>query len=662
MAITLTTSYQKIAETTIGTASNITFKIRLYGRYTSQSTSGNSTAVQIQLRHYVPSGYIKYYSSSQKITGSITASGSNATNKQFDAGEATLLTKSATITHNQDGTKSISVGASFTNSYFGNTVTISNTSVTLPKINRLATITSASDFTDEGNPTLSFNNPAGFIVYPYLNFYDDAGTKVYGLSRSSSSATSPYTWNLTDAERTALRKATNKQQTYKVSVGVDTYNGTTKLGYNSVSKIMSYVNAEPTATHTFVETNQKVIDLLGTNNANTLIQNISRPKLTVTPTAKKEATMSKVLFSYDSVVTTITASPYEKTFELTSPTITDFYYRLYDSRNFSPERTTISKNVIAYIPVEVMKPDVKRLNPTSSTLVVNAQIKYKQTSFGSKTNSVSIEWALNKNGPWTALSSTQYTIDSASNLIKINELQLENILSYETEGTVYLRATDLLSNSSNEDTVTRGIPTCDMGEHDFNVNGELYISDQNGQNKKEIRELMKDLLHPVGSFFVTSTNTNPSSYLGGTWELTDKALRYTSTEASTFTMNSTNVSSVACALMAVDHVLRCRIKWQNKVKYADDTYELGTITPRSVGLTGWPYGLFSFHGGSDGANSVFLANITDQGIVSVVDTISKTSGTASATEQPCYIDFTIPVKWTYMVDEFCDRFYWKRTA
>ena len=85
MAITLTKSYQKIAEATIGTNDKgEKYLLRLYGRYTAQSTADNTTTVQYQLRHYVPKYYsIKYSSSSQKITGDVTASSSNTANKEF---------------------------------------------------------------------------------------------------------------------------------------------------------------------------------------------------------------------------------------------------------------------------------------------------------------------------------------------------------------------------------------------------------------------------------------------------------------------------------------------------------------------------------------------------------------------------------------------------
>ena len=58
-----------------------------------------------------------------------------------------------------------------------------------------------------------------------------------------------------------------------------------------------------------------------------------------------------------------------------------------------------------------------------------------------------------------------------------------------------------------------------------------------------------DVMHPVGSILITSTNTNPSSELGGTWELIDKEFFELGIQDTTnsgsgtyFTPNTTNIS------------------------------------------------------------------------------------------------------------------------
>ncbi len=477
---TLTTSWQKLGSATLTTG----VTIYLYGKYTSQNQSNNTTTAIFQLQS---EGYQwRTTNGTAKFTGDYTESKSVATYPSYITDGTVINEITKSIKHNSDGTKSISLGGVVTAILNGSTrkATISNVSITLPKIDRLATVTSASDFTDEENPTLSFSNPAGFIVYPYLNFYDDSNTVVYQLSRTDGSITSPYTWNITDEERSNLWQATNKQKSYKVTVGIDTYDGTTKLGYNSKQQTMTYVNAEPSQSTVFTETNQKVIDVLGSSIAETLIQNASKVKLTSTPILRKESTVSKILFEHNNISVSDTTNPYEYSFDVLN---SNFKVTIVDSRGYSIP-TEYTKTIIEYIPVNIDSFSFKRENPTSSNVILNSQISYKQTNFVTTANVPTIKWKLGADGTLNTLTTSDYTIDAENNKITISNLILENILPYTEENRFYLYVNDLLSDDTENEPVLRGIPTCDMGEHDFQVNGDLFVADTNRENKVNILE------------------------------------------------------------------------------------------------------------------------------------------------------------------------------
>ena len=51
-----------------------------------------------------------------------------------------------------------------------------------------------------------------------------------------------------------------------------------------------------------------------------------------------------------------------------------------------------------------------------------------------------------------------------------------------------------------------------------------------------------DMMYPIGSCYTTSTNTDPSSFLGGTWDLIDKGLSSLTFEPE-FTLNTTNCTA-----------------------------------------------------------------------------------------------------------------------
>ena len=449
------------------------FKIRL-SYDLSQSQANNTSTIKYYLYMISMDGYsgsgatAKGYINGEQV-GTFTSIGVNTTKQ--------IGTKSITVTHNNDGTKSVNYSASVDTPWSLGDASLSGT-LTLPKINRLATVTSASNFTDEENPTLSFNNPAGFTVYPYLNFYDNNNNLVYQLYRNSESITSPYTWNITSEERSALWRATNKQQTYKVNVGVDTYNGTTKLGNNSKTQTMTYVNAEPSQSTVFTEINPKVIDVLGASTAETLIQNASKVTLVSTPEVKKEATVSKILFEHNNLSVEDKESPYEYTFTVIN---SKFKVTIVDSRGYSiPAEYT--KSIIEYTPIDITQYSFKRYNPTSSDIVLNATIKYKQTTFKSTANVPTIKWKVGEQGTLNTISSSDYTIDTTNDTITITNLVLSNVLSYQNSEKMYLYVNDLLTENTENMLVTKGIPTFDAGEHDFQINGDLFVADTNRQN------------------------------------------------------------------------------------------------------------------------------------------------------------------------------------
>lgn len=389
------------------------------------------------------------------------------------------------IEHNNDGTKVIKFSAKISkssySSYDPGECKVEG-EFTFESINRLATVLTASDFTDEENPSLSFSNPAGFNVYPYLNFYDDDNNLVYQLLRNSKSVESPYNWEITAEERKKLWLATNKQSQYKVSVGVETYNETTKLGYNSKSQIMSYEQAEPAQTITFTELNQKVIDLLGSDAADIIIQNISQLKVVSIPTAKKEALISKIQFEHNNISTADSEEPYEHTI---TPVNSIFKVTVNDGRGYSiPE--TFTKDIVEYFPVNIISIDLDRVSSTSADLNLNCIIQYKQAKFNTTDNVPSLAWKVGVDGVLNILSETDYTIDIENNLLIISNLVLKDVIAWDETSTFFLYINDLLTDDTDSVPIIKGVPTFSAGRTRFTVNGTLFIADEDGNNRQPV--------------------------------------------------------------------------------------------------------------------------------------------------------------------------------
>ena len=205
--------------------SNGRFTLRLTLIQGEPSAANNQSPVSYKLELIANTAYNfeKYAIGSQITIDNVQVHYQERTaQKQYpiaDYGTLLLAEGNVTINHNTDGSKAISFSYSIDMAkvdYTPGPLSSSGT-MTLTPIARKATVTSATDFNDEQNPTFSFSNPAGFDVVPYFNVYvrDDVD-RVFSVARDKGKYSSPYTIELTDAERSALWAATKNSNKYSV--------------------------------------------------------------------------------------------------------------------------------------------------------------------------------------------------------------------------------------------------------------------------------------------------------------------------------------------------------------------------------------------------------------------------------------------------------------
>lgn len=168
-------------------------------------------------------------------------------------------------------------------------------------------------------------------------------------------------------------------------------------------------------------------------------------------------------------------------------------------------------------------------------------------------------------------------------------------------------------------------------------------------------------VYPIGSIYVSAENRNPASKLGGKWELVDKEFKQRTIESKDiFTINPDNVSSldtVGCVLSG--HTLALRIALKNKVRMADTTLQMGTINFAKVGVT--RLSLTEYGAGlSDALNGVLY--FTVNALTGVLNNADLIGSDETSTEETIHYRITQTIRGAYMLDEFCDRFFWKRTA
>ena len=215
----------------------------------------------------------------------------------------TVASGTYTFTHNNNGEKSFTAYAEAGIYYVAVNCTGTGT-WSLPSIARNATITSASNFNDEANPTINYTNPAGNNVTSLQACISLTGAVADVAYRNINKTGTSYTFNLTTAERNTLRQATTGKSRTVYFVVQTVINGQTLR--NSYAVTFSIVNGNPTiASVTYQDSKASTVAITGNNQQ--IIQNQSTLQLNIgTVTALKYATISKVEYSINSYTVDIT--------------------------------------------------------------------------------------------------------------------------------------------------------------------------------------------------------------------------------------------------------------------------------------------------------------------------------------------------------------------
>lgn len=256
-------------------------------------------------------------------TGNLNINGDNRTfsiRKEVSKSSwVTLSSFTITKSHNSDGTGTCYIqgriqGPAGTTQ--ANSVVQGSKTVTLDTIPRQATITNAPNFTDIQNPTIQYSNPAGNSVSSLQACISLNGSTDNIQYRDIPKTGTSYTFNLTEAERNVLRQATPNSNTLNVIFYVKTViNGTTF--YSTLNKQMTIVNANPTFSSAYQDTNSSTVAITGNNQQ--IIQNNSTLQInTSNLQALKYAKVSKISINVNGTVTTqnLSASQTTATFNI----------------------------------------------------------------------------------------------------------------------------------------------------------------------------------------------------------------------------------------------------------------------------------------------------------------------------------------------------------
>lgn len=309
----------------------------------------------------------------------------------------TLFSATVTVSHKSDGTSdAITASYNYDSGWCTGTGTLA-----LGTIPRQATLTAAPNFNDEGNPQITYSNPAGNSVSTLQAcIASDDGKTIYAAYRDIGKTGTTYAFNLTDAERTALRKACSASKSMDVRFYVKTVLASTNY-YSSAKKTLTIVNATPTLSATAEDVNAETVTLTG--NKNTLVKYKSNVQVSMTAEALKEATIKSYAIACGDK--SIAASSGTLT-AVENATIT---CKVTDSRGNTATETLI-KTMIPYIPLSCV------FTPSQPSAEGDMSFTVSGTcysgSFGSKSNAITVQYRYKADdggyGDWTTISNVTF--------------------------------------------------------------------------------------------------------------------------------------------------------------------------------------------------------------------------------------------------------------
>ena len=430
---------------------------------TSYSVQDNTSTISWKVSE-VTTGYIGVSTTlnySLNIDGNTYSfSGKASTNK----GEVIYKTGTTVISHNAEGTKTFSFSLTRIASGGGSHVWLSGTG-TLDPIARPVTITTAPDFNDEENPTITYNNISGNLVTKIEACISFTGGTDNVPYREISKTDSSYTFELTDSERATLWSGIGSGNSRTVRFYVKTTIGNETF-WSYLTKTFTLIDYKPTLSPTVTDTNRMTAMLTG--DVNKLIRYHSKANVSFGAVAQKGAYIAQRTASNGSQSVSIEDINQDS---VVIENIEDNVFTLSatDNRGHSVSEQVHFKgdNFIPYFKVTCNQ--TIHLN-IDNTIALTVTGKYFDGSFGAQENELIVETRYKENNKnW----SSWVEITPLVSEISDGNYKLQSTLSgYDPSGTYVFqcRAGDRLSTAhSAEETITLK-PLFDWDRYDFNFN------------------------------------------------------------------------------------------------------------------------------------------------------------------------------------------------
>lgn len=437
-----------------------------------------------------------------------------------------------------------------------------------------------------------------------------------------------------------LYKQIPNSNTGEITLTTTTYNGDTVVGTTTTKFKCRVVDSNPTIESVAITDSNPIAGITA------IIRYITKPTFTINATGKNYASIVKYsVTELNSEAITGTTKTLTSTHEVVN---NSFTVTVTDSRGNVTTTTVSATNFVAYNLPAVSKVDLARTGENLDKVIANIKGTWFNGNFISKANVMALKYRY-KAGTGEYSEYKQLTSTSQATTFELT-FELADTFDVNTVYTIEVALDDYLRTGTNSSQIGKAIALIDHWEENgidyYNINAEIL---QRGFK----------VLPGVGSVIITGTNTNPQATYGGTWTLIDK--EFTPADiGDVMQMNSTNTTQSRAYGKRGGHTISFNANFVNKVAFNDTQRELGTLDLASMGVTRLS-DAFRTLGFSDGGNAEIFLLLESNGVLSTVDV----GGNITSVAKDNTFFWNITITWSdinQMLDSACNKFYWKRTA